>query len=134
MRVMLEAMPNRKLERIILNKLEFNKVDFDDKEIEFHGKMYDIVKIEKHSDQYILFAVHDESEDHLLSLLDEIVKRSGNDKKPVPSQLLQFFSLVFITPLINFELSQDQSKLISLDYPNLYCSIQYPIDSPPPQG
>ena len=131
---MLESIPDNKLEKILLSTQEFNSLDFDQKEIEFHGKMYDIAKIEKHPDRYILYAVHDESEDYLLYLLDEIIKRSGNDKKPVPSQLLQFFSLVFISPLLNFEFSQDPPKLISLDCPTLYCSFHSPIDSPPPQG
>jgi hypothetical protein len=130
----LKELPEEKLERIVLSKNDFAKIDFDEDEVELNGKMYDIAKVIERGDQFIIHALHDASEDNLLSFLDEMVKRSGNDEKPVPSQLLQFLSLVFIPSSNNFFFGQTAiEKHFSL-YANLYSSFRSSIESPPPKG
>jgi hypothetical protein len=134
MKVKLKALPDEQLEKIILSKKNFEKVDVEENELELNGKMYDIAKIEKKGNEYIVYALHDEHEDNLLSFLDEIVKRSGSDKKPVPSQLLQFLSLVFIPSSNNFSLHQIKTEKHFDLYSNLYSSFRSSIESPPPKG
>ena len=134
MKAVLSSLPEEKLERITISANEFAQVNLEEGEIELNGKMYDIAKIKKQGDSYVLFALHDESEDSLLSLLDEMLKRSGNDKKPVPSQLLQFLTMVFIQNTDGISLptigSENTSALTF--HRNLYSTIERSIPVPPP--
>ncbi len=134
MKAKLKALPKEQLEKIILSKRDFQKVDVEENEIELNGKMYDIAKMEEKGNEYIVYALHDEHEDNLVSFLNEIVKRSSNDKKPVPSQLLQFLSLVFIPTQNNFCFYQKSYQKHFYQYSNLYLSFRTSIGSPPPQG
>ena len=135
MKATLVSLPEEKLERIIISATEFAHVNLEEGEIELNGKMYDIARIKKQGDSYVLFALHDESEDSLLSLLDEMLKRSGNDKKPVPSQLLQFISLLFI-PLeeVYDQIPTLKSSFLIQSSNNLYRSINGLVPTPPPWG
>jgi hypothetical protein len=130
----LKALPEEKLEKIVLSKNNFAKIDFEEHEVELNGKMYDIAKVIERGDQFIIYALHDTSEDNLLSFLDEMVKRSSNDKKPVPSQLLQFLSLVFIPSSNNFLFGQTITEKHFSLYANLYSSFRSSIESPPPRA
>jgi len=132
MRAALAFLPEEKLEKIVVSADEFNKLDLEENEIELSGKMYDIAKIVKSDDVYVLFALHDEHEDNLLSLLDEMIKRSTNDKKPVPSQLGQFFALVYIPTQITFSNSQSENIFSLTEYINSYQSVTLSIQAPPP--
>lgn len=135
MKATLVSLPEEKLERIIISANEFAHVNLEEGEIELNGKMYDIARIKKQGDSYVLFALHDESEDSLLSLLDEMLKRSGNDKKPVPSQLFQFISLLFI-PLeeVYAQIPTLKSSFLIQSSNNLYRSINGLVPTPPPWG
>jgi 3-dehydroquinate dehydratase len=132
MRAALAILPEEKLEKIIISTDEFKRLDPEENEIELSGKMYDIAKIVKTENGYILFALHDEHEDNLLSLLDEMIKRSTNDKKPVPSQLGQFFALVFIPTQVSFSFAHSEPVFSVTEYINAYQSITQSILAPPP--
>ena len=132
MKALLKNLPEIELERIVISAKEFHSIDTEEEEIELNGKMYDIAKIEKRNDQYVLFALHDEHEDNLLSLLDEMVKRSGNDKKPVPSQIFQFLSLLFLPVENDFVFSLVKSDTGFTTYTNLYCFSESSNSTPPP--
>lgn len=132
MRAALATQPEENLEKIVLSFDEFNKLDTEENEVELSGKMYDIAKIVKSEDGYILFALHDEHEDNLLSLLDEMIKRSTNDKKPVPSQLGQFFALVFLPTQISFSFCNSEPIYSPTEYINSYQSVTLSIQAPPP--
>jgi hypothetical protein len=134
MKAKLKALPEEQLEKIILSKKNFQKVAVEENEIELNGKMYDIAKIEGHGNEYIVYALHDEHEDNLLSFLNEIVKRASNDKKPVPSQLLQFLSLIFIPSFNSFSFGQTATEKHFCLYSNFYSSFRSSIESPPPKG
>ena len=134
MKAQLALLPETELEKIVVTLAEFESIDLTEGEIERNGKMYDIAKIQKHGNQYILFALHDEHEDNLLALLDEIVKLSGNDKKPVPSQLLQFLTLLFIPVDNSFTPASGQCLSGLTAYVNFYYSVAGAIPTPPPWG
>ncbi len=132
MRAALAVLPKEKLERLVLSFDEFSKLDSEENEVELSGKMYDIAKIEKTKTGYILFGLHDEHEDNLLSLLDEMIKRSTNDKKPVPSQFAQFFALVFLPTQMSFGLCIAEPIYSPTEYINSYQSVALSIQAPPP--
>jgi len=133
MKALLAQTPEEQLQKIVISAVEFASIDQDESEIELNGKMYDIAKIKKQEGDYLLFALHDEHEDSLLSLLDEMVKRSTRDKKPVPSQLLQFLGWVFVaTPTTFLNCAESAKNLIPTNYLNNYISIEKAIPVPPP--
>lgn len=134
MKALLRNLPESELERIVISIKEFRSIDEEEGEIELNGKMYDIAKIEKHNDHYVLFALHDEHEDNLLSLLDEMIKRSGNDKKPVPSQIFQFLSLLFLPVENKFVFNAEESSTGFTSYLNLYSFTEISNSTPPPWG
>jgi hypothetical protein len=134
MKAKLKVLPEEKLEKIILYKNDFTKIDFDENEVELNGKMYDIAKVVEYSDHFIIYALHDQSEDSLLSFLDEITKRSSDSKERVPSQLLQFLSLIFIPISNNFNIGREESVFYFADHTDFYQSIEKGIHSPPPWG
>lgn len=132
MKALLNRLPESELEKIEVSAKAFQSIDINEGEIELNGKMYDIARIEKHDDQYVLFALHDEHEDNLLSLLDEMIKRSGNDKKPVPSQIFQFLSLVFLPVENHFVFGVAESDSGFTTYLNLYSFSESSNSTPPP--
>lgn len=135
MRQLLKSTPAEKLELIKLTKTEYQKASRQDEdEMEFNGKMYDIARVELKEGIYFVYALHDGAEDNLLGFLDEVIKRSSSDKKPVPLQLLQFFSLIFISPQTNFCFVRELTQKFSPAYSLLYSPFLLPIDSPPPKG
>jgi hypothetical protein len=83
---------------------------------------------------YFVYALHDESEDSLLSFLDEVVKRSTNDKKPVPTVVAQFLALVFVLPQ-SFEFFHPlTSSFLITEYAKSSKDFDLMIDAPPPRG
>jgi hypothetical protein len=134
MKQLLKTTPDDQLELMQLTKSEYQKSLHEEDELELNGKMYDIARVELKEGIYFVYALHDAAEDNLLGFLDEVVKRSSSDKKPVPSQLLQFFSLDFISPQTNFCFARELTQKISVVYSKLYSSYQLPINSPPPKS
>ena len=133
MKAKLKALPTEQLEKIILSKTDFKKINLEEDELELDGRMYDVAKIEEKGNEFILYALHDVNEDSLLSLLDEMVKRSSNDKKPVPSQLLQFLSLIFISAQNEFYFNLAIKQEHFFSYCNNYSSFRSSIEGPPPK-
>lgn len=135
MRAALKDLPPGKLEKFSMDQEEFKKVLIDKHEIKVEGRMYDIARIEQDHQRIIVYAVHDEAEDNLLSFLDEIAKRPLQDKKPPPSQILQFIALTFLPPSKTI-LSHRDGKILELNtmYAFNHRDIARSIESPPPQG
>lgn len=134
MKQLLKSTPNDQLELIQLTKSQYQKSLHEEDELELNGKMYDVARVEVKEGIYFVYALHDSAEDNLLGFLDEVVKRSSSDKKPVPSQLLQFFSLDFISPQAKFCFARELAQKISPAYSLLYSSFPLSINSPPPKG
>lgn len=133
MREQLKFLPDHELTVLTLTTEEFKKAKVNDHEVKVNGHMYDIARIVTKTNQVLVYAKQDEAEDNLLSFLDEIVKRSTHDKKPVPSQLLQWLTLVFVSP----ENCLPQNKSIEINHASHYVALASShipiIESPPPQ-
>jgi mRNA-degrading endonuclease YafQ of YafQ-DinJ toxin-antitoxin module len=113
---------------------EFKIKKADDHEVKVNGKMYDIARVEVKGDQVLVYALHDEAEDNLLTLLNEMVKRSEKDKKPVPHSLLHLITLQFVV----FENVSPKIFGIWINHITSYraCirTFNTPIETPPPRG
>jgi hypothetical protein len=134
MREQLKTLPDHELTVFTFTHEEFRKAKENDHEIKVNGKMHDIARIVIQDNKLLVYALHDEAEDNLLSLLDEMMKRSSNDKKPVPSQLIQLLTLQFIS----VESYLPQNSFLTINHSSIYLSRQSLhapiIDSPPPRS
>lgn len=135
MREHLKLLPEDQLIRLTLTKEEYRSAKVDDHEVIVNGKMYDIARVEQHGNQILVLGIHDEAEDNLLTFLEEMVARSTNDKKPIPTQLSQLLTLTFIL--------QTTRKQFDIEYQvihhaTVYSEIQYFISrsilTPPPRS
>ena len=134
MKQLLKYTPDHQLELIRLTKSEYQKSLHEEDELELNGRMYDIARVEVKEGIYFVYALHDGAEDNLLGFLEEVVKRSSSDKKPVPAQLFQFFSLVFISPQAKFCFASERAETISPVYPMMYSAFYLSMGTPPPRG
>ncbi len=134
MKQLLKSTPDHQLELIRLTKSEYQKSLHEEDELELNGRMYDIARVEVKEGIYFVYALHDGAEDNLLGFLEEVVKRSSSDKKPVPAQLFQFFSLVFISPQAKFCFTSELAETISPVYPMMYSAFYLSTGTPPPRG
>ena len=134
MRLLLKATPDEKLELIQLTKSEYQKSLHEEDELELNGKMYDIARVEVKEGIYFVYALHDGAEDNLLGFLNEVLKRSSSDKKPVPSQLVSFMTWVYLPVEHPFNFSGEKASDTSFHYCNLYSSIESALNTPPPKS
>lgn len=133
MKQLLKSTPYDQLELIRLTKSEYQKSLHEEDELELKGKMYDVARVEVKEGIYFVYALHDGAEDNLLGFLDEVLKRSSSDKKPVPSQLLSFITWVYLPVHNNFTFSCETTSVHTYSYQNYYSSIVSAIDAPPPK-
>ena len=134
MREQLNHLPDDQLTLLTLTTAEYHKAKVDDHEVKVNGKMYDIARVIFYKDKVLVYAIHDEAEDNLLSFLGEIVKRSTNDKKPVPSQLVQLLTLIFIPTENQFPVNSSVTFIHATKYTQSYHAFPRLIDSPPPRS
>jgi hypothetical protein len=134
MREQLKTLPDHELTVFTFTPEAFRKAKENDHEIKVNGEMHDIARIVIQDNKLLVYALHDEAEDNLLSLLDEMMKRSSNDKKPVPSQLVQLLTLQFIA----VESYLPPNGFLTINHSSIYLrcvSSHAPsIDSPPPRS
>jgi len=134
MREQLKYRSAEELTLLVLTPEEFRKSKVDDHEVKVNEKMYDIARIVVAENKVLVYALHDEAEDNLLALLHEMVKRSSKDKKPVPSQLIQLLTLMFI-PVEDQLLQNNRINYTHYTaYTETTISFASAIDSPPPRG
>lgn len=135
MREQLKLLPEDQLTRLILTREEYLTAQVDNHEVKVNGKMYDIARVVQRGDQIMVYAIHDEAEDNLHSFLEEMVNRSENDNKPIPTQLSQLLTLTFFL--------QVAPKPFGIEYQiihhaTVYSEIQYFITrsilTPPPRS
>ncbi|MEQ1586179.1 MAG: hypothetical protein ABL895_09895 [Cyclobacteriaceae bacterium] len=134
MREQLKTLPDHELTLLTFTQEEFRKAKENDHEVKVNGKMHDIARIVMQGNKLLVYAIHDEAEDNLLSFLDEMVKRSTNDKKPVPSQLVQLLTLVFISDENQLPVNSSIELIHATDYTKSFPSFDSVIDSPPPRS
>jgi hypothetical protein len=134
MREHLKDKPDHELTMLTFTQEQFKKAKVDDHEVKVNGKMYDIARVVVKGNKVLVLALHDEAEDNLLAFLNEMVKRSSKDKKPVPPSLLQLLTLQFLvienaTPLISGVLIDHITP-----YRTWGSSFRAGIETPPPRG
>jgi len=134
MREQLNHLPDDQLTLLTLTTEEYQKAKVDDHEVKVNGKMYDIARLTVQKDKVLVYAIHDAAEDDLLSFLDEIVKRSTNDKKPVPSQLVQLLTLIFLPTENQLPVNSSVAFIHATKYTLSYLAFARLIDSPPPRS
>ena len=134
MREQLKHRPDESLTLLTLTPEAYKKSKVGDDEVTINGKMYDIARILIKKDKVLVYALHDEAEDNLLALLNEMVKRSSRDKKPVPSQLIQLLTLQFV--IIEDAIPEQAGDLVKHITPHLAFMPTFVsgIETPPPRG
>ncbi len=134
MRVELKNTPDDQLTLLTFSTKEYKKLNADEHEVEVNGKMYDIARTVMLEDKVMVYALHDEAEDNLLAFLQEIVKRSSKDKRPVPSQLIQLLTLQFVIVENKTSSPTGISVVHTTPYNSSFLSFLSSIESPPPRG
>jgi hypothetical protein len=133
MRQQLRHRPDDQLTLLVLTQDEFKKARVDDHEVKVDGKMFDIARYEVENDTVKIYALHDRAEDNLLAFVNELIRRSAHDKKPVPTQLIQLVSLIFI-PCQQVELTHRQLS-VHHHTPYRFPSTGFitEVENPPPR-
>ena len=130
----LSLLPTDQLDLIEVDRADFQPAWEEEMEMQWNNRMYDIARIEKTDSVVKIYCKHDADEDDLLALMNKVAETAGSDKKPVPSSLLSFLSLVFIPTQGNFHFCSTVIALPETPYVNSYNTLSYPIDSPPPRA
>lgn len=134
MRETIGELPADQFEVFTLTQEEYLLVRVNDHEVKIDGKMYDHSAPSFEEGKVILYAKHDQAEDNLIGFLNEVVNNTSRDQKPVPAQLLTFFSLTFIhQPSLVLNPVFKLENLFVLYSDNLL-NQNYPVESPPPKG
>lgn len=134
MRESIGSLPDEEFETFVFTLEEYQKIKVNGFEVKIDGKMYDHSAPKFEDGKVILFARHDKDEDNLISFITNIVNSSNEDKKPVPSQLLSFFNLTYLSPL-QLTLLVSANKIQSFDcYHSNLLTQYFPIESPPPRS
>jgi hypothetical protein len=134
MREQLKYIPEEQLTRFDFTAGEFQRARVDDHEINVGGKMYDIARITEQGNFLVVLALHDEAEDNLLSFLNELVKRSTNDKKPIPEQLVNLLSLEFMLEKNVLPVNCSQPIHHTSLYQKVASLVFQNNETPPPRG
>lgn len=133
MREMIGSLPADQFEIFELEIEEYEKIKVNDHEVRIDGKMYDHSTPKIENGKIILYAKHDKAEDSLIGFINGVVNKAANDSKPVPSVLINFFSLHFI-PVNTLEMPQPPESTKIIDGFEVHLlSPHYPVVSPPPQ-
>lgn len=133
MKAQLKFLPENQLNRFVFSETEYEEVKRGDDEVQVLGRMYDIARVETYKDSVLVLALHDEAEDNLISFIQTIVKRSTSDKKPLPSTVVEFFTLVYLLPSFDWR-GVVQAKQAGYTKHLLGHAVFYPGQhSPPPK-
>jgi hypothetical protein len=134
MRESIGSLPIDQFEVFTFTPEEYQKIKVNGHEVKINGKMYDHSAPKVENGRIILYAKHDKSEDNLLSFLNEVVTRASDDSKPVPSVLMNFLSLHFIsTSSLQFFSTSESEKIFDQYQANLIQQY-FPVLSPPPKS
>lgn len=96
MREAIGYLPAEEFETFVFTEAEYNRIKVNANEVKIDGKMFDHSAPKFEEGKVTIFARHDQDEDNLMSFLSEVVNAATHDKKPVPSQLINFLNLTFI--------------------------------------
>jgi hypothetical protein len=133
MRESIGSLPDEEFETFVFTLEEYQKIKVNGFEVKIDGKMYDHSTPQFQDGKVILSARHDKDEDDLISFITNIINSAEKDKEPVPSQLLSFFSLTYLSahPLM-LVVSSDKIQPFDYYHSNLLTQ-DFPVESPPPR-
>lgn len=97
MRMKLAELPADQLQAIPIPVDKFQSTWLEDLEMEWKGNMYDIARVQPSGDQVVIYCLRDNDEDGLLNFIGAVVDMSRQDTRPAPTQVIQFFSLKYVT-------------------------------------
>jgi hypothetical protein len=130
----LARMPLHQLEKFTFTLTDYEKAKVEDKELKVNGKMYDVAKIERQNDLIVAYVLHDESEDDLISFVEMIMKKSHNDGKSKPEQLLKLISLQYLPTMFNLTDLPLQSHIAVTLINSTYDPFEPGLHTPPPRS
>jgi hypothetical protein len=131
----LRETPVQRLEKVSMPLAEFVNSKEDENEVEVNGKMFDIAKIVISGQTVVLYGMTDKEETNLLGMLEEVLGKPVNNSYPVPTQVLQFMTLIFLKPDGNITLSlPSQAYEHNRLYQSLTRNIFIPTNYPPPEA
>lgn len=133
MRMQLQFLPEEQLNRFVFSTTEYNEVMRGDDEVQVSGCMYDIARMEMYKDSVLILALHDEAEDNLIAFIQTIVERSATDKKPLPTTVMVFFTLVYLLPAFEWEGAAQVRETGHTQHLLAYSSFYPGQHSPPPR-
>lgn len=134
MRRLIGTLPEEGLETFTFTLEEYKRVRVNDFEVKIDGRMYDHGQPEFKGGKVTLYARHDAAEDNLIGFITEILNSTAEDNSPIPSQLLNFFSLAYLSP-DPFMLFVPEGKAQSMDcYQANLLAQSFPVESPPPRA
>lgn len=135
MRLKLAEFPTNQLQAISIPFDKFQSSWLGDLEMEWKGNMYDIARVQPSGDDVVVFCLRDEDEDGLLNFIGAVVDMSRQDTRPAPPQVVQFFSLKYVTslPLAITPLKRGiiEPGICSFIFPE---SLSFVPSIPPPRG
>jgi len=134
MRAQLQFLPAEELDRFVFSRAEYEVVKRGNDEIQVKGQMYDIARMEMDKDSVLVLALHDEAEDNLISFIQTIVKRSASDKKPMPSAVMDFFTLLYLLPVFEWSGAASVNETGHTAHLLTYLSFYPGKHSPPPKA
>lgn len=133
-RAELKLLPDSALTVLTLTPAEFKQARVEEHEVKVAGKMYDIARIKLREGLVHVYGIHDEAEDNLLSFLNELVKRSTNDKKPIPEQLVNLLALEFLLEINSLPVNCSQPITHQSIYQNVISTVFHNSETPPPRS
>lgn len=133
MREEISSLPVDQFEIFELSIEEYQKIKVNDHEVKMGGKMYDHSTPKLENGKIILYAKHDQAEDSLISFLDEVVNRASHDTKPVPSTLMSFLTLQFVSAgTLEMYFPAESINITDNFQANLVWEF-YSVNTPPPK-
>ncbi len=97
MRMKLAELPADQLQAIPIPVDKFQSTWLEDLEMEWKGNMYDIARVQPSGDQVVIYCLRDNDEDGLLNFIGAVVDMTRQDTRSAPAQVVQFFSLKYVT-------------------------------------
>lgn len=133
MRQALKRLPDDKLERIVLPSASFQDALVEEDEMRWNDRMYDIARIQKRGGDIVVFCLRDQKEENLIDFIGAVLTNPLK-LSDVPPSVVQFLSLSFIVPSVDYDLTPDSVEMsFKADFALRFPEIFPPVNNPPPE-